>query len=163
MPCTTCTESHIISLVPSSSPSQHPVSVTFQYCTQQESYIHVVAGWVGLEVGLRRICFVPGDTASVHNLTETSFRKLEHFWFACILIHCTAKCLYSQYIYKWCIELQTDQILTYSLSPQLSHQPDPGVPTRQCSPGGSGWQWEAEPHSTGSFSQWARGLPDPAT
>ena len=56
-----------------------------------------------------------------------------------------------------------DRYFSSLLMDQLSHQPHPGVPPRQRSPSGSGWQWKTESHSTGSLSQWTRGLPDPAT
>ena len=46
---------------------------------------------------------------------------------------------------------------------QLSYQPHPGVPPRQCSPGGSGRQWKAESYPASSLCQWTGGLPDPAT
>ena len=44
----------------------------------------------------------------------------------------------------------------------MSHQPHPGVPSRQRPAGGGGGQWEAEPHAPGRLCLRPGGLPDPA-
>ena len=44
----------------------------------------------------------------------------------------------------------------------MPHQSHTGVPARQCSSGGSGGQWEAEPDPTSCLCQWTGGVPDTA-
>lgn len=43
---------------------------------------------------------------------------------------------------------------------QLSHQPNPGVPSRKCPAGWRRWEWQAESDEAGSFYQLHGRVPD---